>query len=95
MKEFLAPYFAAFPDLQFTVEDEIAEGDKVTTRYTARGTHRGELMGMAPTGKHVTVTGIFISRVEEGKLAEMWLNWDALGLMQQLGVIPQLAQAGA
>jgi predicted ester cyclase len=52
-------------------------------------------MGMAPTGKHVTVTGIFISRVEEGKLAEMWLNWDALGLMQQLGVIPQLAQAGA
>jgi steroid delta-isomerase-like uncharacterized protein len=95
MNEFLAPYFVAFPDLHFTVEDQIAEGDKVATRYTARGTHRGELMGIAPTGKHVTVTGIFISRVEEGKLAEMWLNWDALGLFQQLGVIPQMTQAGA
>ena len=95
LKDFLAPYFAAFPDLKITVEDQIAEGDKATTRWTLRGTHRGELMGIAPTGKHATVTGITIWRVEEGKMAELWQNWDALGLLQQLGAIPQMAQAGA
>ena len=95
MKDYVAPYFAAFPDLQFTVEDQIAEGDKVTTRYTGRGTHRGELMGIAPTGKHATATGITIFRIEEGKMAEMWDNSDILGLLQQLGAIPQMAQTGA
>jgi steroid delta-isomerase-like uncharacterized protein len=95
MKDFQAPYFAAFPDVQFTVEDQIAEGDQVVARWTARGTHRGTLMGIAPTGKHVTVTGIAIWRVEQGKMAEMWQNWDALGLLQQVGAIPQIAQAGA
>src|SRR5918911_5617906 len=95
MKEYVAPYFAAFPDLQFTVEDQIADGDRVTTRYTGQGTHRGELMGIAPTGKHATATGITIFRIEEGKMAEMWQNWDALGLLQQLGAIPQMTQAGA
>ena len=95
MKDFLAPYFAAFPDVQFTVEDQIAEGDNVMTRWTARATHRGELMGVAPTGERVTVTGIAIWRVEQGKMAEMWQNWDALGLLQQVGAIPQIAQAGA
>src|SRR5205085_11663780 len=91
MKDFQAPFFAAFPDVQFTVEDQIAEGDKVVARWTARGTHRGEVMGIAPTGKHVTVTGIAIWRIEEGKMAEMWQNWDALGLLQQLGGIPEVA----
>ena len=89
------PWFAAFPDAQFTIEDLIAEGDKVVGRATLRGTHRGALMGIAPTGKHVTVTGIAIYRVEEGKIAEMWDNSDILGLMQQLGAIPQMAQTGA
>ena len=73
----------------------IAEGDKVVGRVTMRGTHRGALMGIAPTGKHVTMTGIGIFRVEEGKIAEMWDNQDVLGLMQQLGAIPQMAQTGA
>jgi predicted ester cyclase len=59
-----------------------------------RGTHRGEFMGIAPTGKHVTVTAITIFRVEEGKIAELWNNVDALGLLQQLGAIPQMTQAG-
>ena len=95
MKDRLAALSAAFPDSQITVEDQIAEGDKVTTRYTIRATHRGEFMGIAPTGKHVTVTGIAIFRVEEGKIAELWDNQDVLGLMQQLGAIPQIAQAGA
>ena len=95
MKDYVAPYFAAFPDLQWTVEDQLAEGDEVMTRFTQRGTHRGEFMGIAPTGKHVTVTGIAICRVEEGKMAEAWQNLDTLGLLQQLGAIPQMAQGGA
>ena len=89
------PWFAAFPDAQATIEDLIAEGDKVVTRFTLRGTHRGAFMGIAPTGKHVTMTAIGICRVEEGKFAEVWENVDALGLLQQLGAIPQMAQAGA
>jgi predicted ester cyclase len=60
-----------------------------------RGTHRDEFMGIAPTGKHVMFTGIAIFRVEEGKIAELWQNLDTLGLLQQLGAIPQMAQAGA
>ena len=82
---------AAFPDLQYTVEDQIAEGDKVVTRYTASGTHRGELMGIAPTGSRVEITGISITRVEDGKIEEIWETHDALGMMRQLGVIPSPA----
>jgi steroid delta-isomerase-like uncharacterized protein len=89
------PWFAGFPDTQATVEDMIAEGDKVVARYTMRGTHRGAFMGIAPTGKHVTLTSISINRIEEGKMAEMWDNSDVLGLLQQLGAIPQTAQGGA
>ena len=89
------PWFAGFPDSQMTIEDLIAEGDKVVYRGTIRGTHRGAFMGIAPTGKHVTFTGIAIFRVEEGKIAELWQNLDTLGLLQQLGAIPQMAQTGA
>ncbi len=78
---------SAFPDLHFTVEDMIAEGDKVASRYTARGTHRGELMGLPPTGRGVTEVGIMISRLAEGKLVEDWHSPDNLGLIQQLGVV--------
>ena len=96
VKDYLyEPWFAAFPDSQWTIEDLIAEGDKVAARATLRGTHRGEFMGIAPTGKHVTMTAIGLCRVEEGKFAEAWLNSDVLGLMQQLGAIPQMAQTGA
>ena len=92
-KQFINLYLSAFPGLQFTIEDEIAEGDKVVTRYTARGTHRGDLQGIAPTGKQATVTGIVIGRFAHGKLVEGWLDFDALGMLQQLGVVPAPGQA--
>ncbi len=85
-------YRSAFPDLQATVEDQVAEGDKVASRFTFRGTHRGELAGIPPTGNQVEVTGIVISRIEGGKGAEDWSNYDALGMMQQLGVVPPPGQ---
>ncbi len=93
-KQFVSAYLTAFPDLHFTIEDQIAEEDKTTLRYTARGTHRGDLMGIPPTGKQVTVTGIFITRWANGKAEESWLNFDALGMLQQLGVVPAPGQSG-
>jgi len=87
-KHFVSLFRAAFPDVHITIEDQLAEGDKVVTRWTARGTHKGDLMGIAPTGKQVTVTGINIGRVEGGKFVEGWFNIDDLGLLQQLGVVP-------
>ena len=79
-------YRAAFPDLRLSVEEIIAEGDRVVARWTARGTHKSELRGLAPTGRLVTVSGVTFGRVSRGKLAEAWVNWDAQGLMEQLGV---------
>jgi predicted ester cyclase len=81
-------YLTAFPDLYFTVEDFIAEGDKVVARLTVRGTQQGIFMGIPPTGKHATVTAIDINRMVGGKSVEHWLEMDMLGLLQQLGVIP-------
>jgi steroid delta-isomerase-like uncharacterized protein len=86
-RELVTAYRNAFPDLEVTVDDMIAAGDKVVTRWTARGTHRGALFGIEPTGKEVTITGIGIARVEDGRIAEAWSNWDTLGFLQQLGVI--------
>ena len=90
MKQYYMIYLTAFPDAHYTVEDQIAEGDKVVTRWTARGTHKGELMGIPATGKQGTVTGIGIVRFEGGKLVEAWTEFDALGMMQQLGVVPAM-----
>lgn len=87
-KQLVAMYRAAFPDVQMAIEDVVAEGDKVVIRWTARGTHQGELMGIPPTNKQVTVTGIDINRLAGGKMAEHWGNFDQMGMMQQLGVIP-------
>jgi len=81
-------FLTAFPDTKASVEDIIAVGDKVVTRWKIRATHTGELQGIAPTGKEVTVTGIIITRVENGKAVEEWEAFDQLGLMQQLGAIP-------
>jgi steroid delta-isomerase-like uncharacterized protein len=75
----------AFPDLQITIQDQVAEADKVATRFRARGAHLGELAGRAPTGKEVELTGINISRIEGGKIAEHWPYADILGMMRQLG----------
>ena len=87
-KQSFSMLLTAFPDPHFTIEDQLAEGDKVVTRYRWSGTHKGEFMGIPPTGKQVTVTGISISHWVDGKSDEVWTNLDSLGLFQQLGLIP-------
>ena len=83
---------AAFQDLDVTVEDMVAEGDMVAARFTARGVHNGAFMGLPPTGKPITMTGIEIFRLENGKIAELWGEANLLGLMQQLGILPPMEQ---
>jgi predicted ester cyclase len=83
---------SAFPDMQITIDQLIAEDDVVAARFTMRGVHRGELMGMAPTGKEVTVTGMDIIRFKDGKGVEHWANQDDLGMMRQFGLLPAPAQ---
>jgi steroid delta-isomerase-like uncharacterized protein len=89
MKQFAAGLRRAYPDLEITIEDQIAEGDKVVTRFTSRGTHQGELWGIAPTGRKVEVSSVSTNRIEGGKIVEHWTSADRLGMMQQLGVIEQ------
>jgi predicted ester cyclase len=88
LKHHIALYKAAFPSYQLIAEDMIAEGDKVVVRSTFRGTHKGDLMGIPPTGKQVTMPLILIYRIAEDKIVEHWMQADALGLLQQLGAIP-------
>ena len=89
MKQYVSMYRSAYPDTHFTIEDQVSEGDRVVTRWTGQGTQQGELMGIAPTGNQVTVTGIEIDRISGGKIEETWVSYDALGMMQQLGVVPR------
>jgi predicted ester cyclase len=93
VKGFASMFRSAFPDVHFSVEDQVAEGDKVVTRWRGSGTHRGDLFGIAPTGNRVTFVGITINRIEGGKVAEEWQIFDALGMMQQLGAIPSPGEA--
>lgn len=79
---------AAFHGLHVTIDDIMADGDKVTARFTARGIHKGEFMGLPPTGKAITMTGIEIFRVKDGKITELWGEANLMGLMQQLGILP-------
>lgn len=88
LKEFFAMFRNAFPDLQFAVEDMIAEGDKVAARFTISGTHRGQFLDMAPTGRQISVGGIEILRFSNGKVMEHWGMTDQMSMMQQLGAIP-------
>lgn len=83
------PYRRAFPDFHFAIDDQIAEGDRVVTRFTFTGTQTGELMGIPPTGKRVTMSGISIYRIAGGQMQEAWVQYDILGLLQQLGAIPR------
>jgi steroid delta-isomerase-like uncharacterized protein len=85
--EFVGEFRRAFPDFHDTIDDQIAEGDKVVTRFTSTGTHRGPLMGLQPSNKRATWMGIVIDRIEEGKIVEEWVSWDLFGMMQQLGGI--------
>ena len=93
LKHHIAFYEAAFPNYELIAEDMIAEGDKVVVRSTFRGTHKGDLMGIAPTGKQVTMPLILIYRIADDKIVEHWMQADALGMLQQLGVIPPMGQA--
>ena len=92
-RQFAATFRQAFPDLENTIEDMVVEGDKVVVRFKARGTHDGETEAFGPaTGRRMEITGITIKRVSEGKIAEAWTNFDALSMMQQLGMIPEAAE---
>ena len=91
-KERVHAYRTAMPDLEVVFDDLIATGDKVVSRWTARGTNDGELLGMPPTGKRVEITGISIDRFDaDGKLVETWDQWDNAGFMAQLGLSPEAA----
>jgi steroid delta-isomerase-like uncharacterized protein len=87
-KKSMDEFFNAFPDNHFTISNIIAEGDKVAVIYTITGTHKGELMGIPPTNKKVTLLVIEIDRFAGGKFVECWIRFDTLGFMQQLGVVP-------
>lgn len=93
VKQLVAMYRTAFPDTEFDFKDLIQEGDKVAARITATGTHQGTLMGIAPTGKRVSVSGIVITQFRDGKQIESWSSYDQLGMLQQLGAGPALQSA--
>ena len=94
-KQLITMVLAAFPDIHFTIENLVAGGDTVAGRYTLRGTHNGEWLGIPPTHKAVTLTVMEIYRIADGKIAEQWVILDALGMLQQLGVIPAPGQAAS
>ena len=85
-------WLSAFPDLHYTIDDMVVEGDKVAIRHTSTGTHTGEIKGIPPTNKKVAMCEIEIDRVAGGKIAEVWTRYDTLGLMQQLGLAPTSEQ---
>jgi steroid delta-isomerase-like uncharacterized protein len=92
MNEVISACRAAFEHLDVTVEDMVADGDKVAARFTARGIHMGAFMGLPATGRSITMTGIEIFRIENGKIAELWGEANLLGLMQQLGLLPTFGE---
>jgi len=83
--QFLLTLFSAFPDGHWTLDDQIAEDDTVVSRWTFAGTHTGTFLGVAPTGRYLINTGVSIQRLADGKIVEEWVEWDTLGMMQQLG----------
>jgi steroid delta-isomerase-like uncharacterized protein len=87
LKDYVSVYRTALPDIEGTVEEILAEADKVVVRWKSHGTHQGEFMGVAPTGRHVTFTGMRLFRIAENKIAESWVNIDERGLQEQLGAV--------
>jgi steroid delta-isomerase-like uncharacterized protein len=81
-------YTTAFPDVRLTIDDLLESGDNVVVRWRANGTHKGDLRGIAPTGKKMDISGITIARISNGKIADHWVQWSALTMMQQLGAVP-------
>ncbi len=90
LKQSAAAVFAAFPNMSLTADDIIVEGEMAAKRWTGRGTHTGEWLGIPATGKEIVITGNNVFRIVDGKIADCWAESDALGLMQQLGVIPPM-----
>ena len=92
-KQFVPVLRSAFPDFRFVIEDQLAEGDKVVTRWSLQGTHEGPFQGIPPTGRRMTMAGITIFRIAAGRIIEGWTNEDVLGMLQQIGAIPPAEQA--
>ena len=90
IKQAVRLFRTAFPDLHYVVEEEMAERDLVWTRFSATGTHLGPFLGAAPTGKTVAYTGMDLNRIADGRIVESWVNYDALALLQQVGLVPPL-----
>jgi steroid delta-isomerase-like uncharacterized protein len=90
LKQYMGAYLTAFPDLQLSVDDLVAEGDKVVWRFTSKGTQTGPFMGMPATGRTGSITGLVMFRLENSRIVEGWVNIDALGLLEQVGMIPTL-----
>jgi steroid delta-isomerase-like uncharacterized protein len=93
LKQLILAQHAAFADVRTTIEDLVADRDKVVKRFTVRGTHTGDFNGIPPTGKQFTLEGIDILRLVDGKIQEIWIAYDMLGVLQQLGVMPQPEEA--
>jgi steroid delta-isomerase-like uncharacterized protein len=89
-KDFVSVLRRAFPDLKYTIDDQIAEDDRVAIRWTCSGTHKGEFQGIPATGKDVELSGISIFRLADSKIVEGWTNADMLGIMQQIGAVPEM-----
>lgn len=87
---FLDLYKTAFPDLRLEIQDMVAEGDRVATRWIMRGTHMGPLMGIDPSRQRIEVKGLRIDRLAKGQIVETWGSWDVLGMLEQIGALPQL-----
>ena len=94
IKRYASMTLGAFPDIRVAVEDQVAEGDKVVSRWTATGTHTGDLIGLPPTGRRVEISGVTINHFSGGKIAAGWYQSDDLGMMQQLGVVPSGERSG-
>jgi len=88
IKQAVTLFRTALPDLTYTVHAEIAQGDLVMARFSARGTQMGPFLGVAPTGRVVTYTGMDLNRIAKGLIVESWVNYDALALLQQIGLVP-------
>jgi steroid delta-isomerase-like uncharacterized protein len=93
LTEMVKAYRSAIADLHITIDHQFTEGDHVATRYTIRGSHDGDLMGTPPTGRHVEFTGLTVSRCRDGKIVEEWELVDTVGLLRQIGALPEMARS--
>lgn len=90
LKAAVTMFRTAFPDLHYEVDEQVAEGDVVVSRFSAAGTHMEPFLGAEPTGRRIAYTGIDINRIRDGRIVESWVQYDALGLLQQLGIVPEI-----